>query len=164
MILWGAAALGAIASPVLVELLGIRGTLVAAGAPVALLALAVWGSLRRIDAATAPSPVVDLLRGVPLFAPLPLPALERLAEAATPLAVAAGTDVVREGQAGDRFYVVESGSDFEVTANGQSVATLGRGTTSAKSRSCAMFRGLRQSLRSATPSCTPSIARNSSGS
>lgn len=126
MILWGAAALGAIASPVLVELLGIRWTLVAAGAPVALLSLAVWGSLRRIDAATAPSPVVDLLRGVPLFAPLPLPALERLAEAATPLAVTAGTDLVREGQTGDRFYVVERG-DVEVTVNGRSVATLGRG-------------------------------------
>jgi MFS family permease len=126
MILWGAAALGALLAPVLVELLGIRGTLVAAGAPVALLALAAWGSLRRIDAATAPSPVVALLRGVPLFAPLSLPALERLAAAASPVEVRAGTELVREGEAGDRFYVVESG-DVEVSVDGRSVATLGRG-------------------------------------
>jgi MFS family permease len=126
MILWGAAALGALVAPVLVELLGIRGTLLAAGTPVVLLALAAWGSLRRIDAATAPSPVVQLLRRVPLFAPLPLPALERLAAAATPVEVRAGTELVREGQAGDRFYVVESG-DVEVSMDGRSVATLGRG-------------------------------------
>ena len=90
MILWGAAALGAVVAPLLIELLGIRGTLVAAGAPVALLALAASGALRRIDAATAPSPAVELLRRVPLFAPLALPALERLAAAATTVEVRAG--------------------------------------------------------------------------
>jgi MFS family permease len=126
MILWGAAALGALVAPVLIDVLGIRGTLVAAGAPVALLALAVWGSLRRIDAATAPSPVVELLRRVPLFATLPLSALERLAAAAIPVEVRAGTELVREGQAGDRFYVVENG-DVEVSMDGRSVAMLGRG-------------------------------------
>jgi MFS family permease len=126
MILWGAAALGALVAPVFVELLGLRGTLVAAGAPVAVLALAAWGSLRRIDAATAPSPVVELLRRVPLFAPLPLPALERLAAAASPLEVRAGTELVREGEAGDRFYVVGSG-DVEVSVDGRRVSTLGRG-------------------------------------
>jgi MFS family permease len=126
MILWGAAALGALVAPVLIDVLGIRGTLVAAGAPVALLALAVWGSLRRIDAATPPSPVVELLRRVPLFAALPLSALERLAAAAIPVQVRAGTELVREGQAGDRFYVVENG-DVEVSMDGRSVAMLGRG-------------------------------------
>jgi MFS family permease len=126
MILWGAAALGALVAPVLVELLGIRGTLLATGAPVALLALAAWGLLRGIDAATAPSPVVELLRRVPLFAPLPLPALERLAAAASPVEAGAGTELVRQGQAGDRFYVVESGK-VEVSMDGQTVATLGRG-------------------------------------
>ena len=126
MILWGAAALGALLAPVLVELLGIRGTLVAAGAPVALLALAAWGSLRRIDAATAPSPALELLRAVPLFAPLPLSALERLAAGASPVVARAGTEVVTEGQAGDRFYVVESG-EVDVSVDGRGVATLGRG-------------------------------------
>lgn len=126
MILWGAAALGAIMAPVLVELLGIRGTLIAAGGPVALLALAAWGSLRKVDAAAAPSPALELLRAVPLFAPLPLPALERLAAGATPVRVRAGSELVRQGEPGDRFYVVESG-ELEVSVDGRDVATLGRG-------------------------------------
>jgi MFS family permease len=126
MILWGAAALGAVVAPALIELLGIRGTLVATGAPVALLALVAWGALRRADAAAAPSPALELLRAVPLFALLPLPALERLAAAASPVQVRARGELVRQGQPGDRFYIVESG-EVDVTVDGRGVATLGRG-------------------------------------
>jgi MFS family permease len=126
MILWGAAAVGALVAPALVELLGIRGTLVAAGAPVALLALAASGSLRKVDAAAAPAAALELLRAVPLFAPLSLPALERLAKGAHPVHVPAGCELVRQGQPGDRFYVVESG-ELEVSVDGQRVVSLTRG-------------------------------------
>jgi CRP-like cAMP-binding protein len=109
-----------------VELLGIRGTLAAAGVPVALLVLVAWTSLRRIDAAGEPPPALELLRAVPLFAPLAPATLERLAAVATAVRAPAGQELVRQGDAGDRFYVVESG-EVEVSVDGRPVSVLCRG-------------------------------------
>jgi CRP-like cAMP-binding protein len=50
-----------------------------------------------------------LLRSVPLLSALPEPLIERLAREATPVEVRAGVPIVREGEPGDRFYVVRSG-------------------------------------------------------
>jgi CRP-like cAMP-binding protein len=47
---------------------------------------------------------------VPMFAPLSLAAKERLATKLLPVDVAAGATVVRAGDAGDRFYVIDSGA------------------------------------------------------
>ena len=45
-----------------------------------------------------------------MFAPLSLAAKERLATRLVPLDVAADTTVIRAGDVGDRFYIVDSGT------------------------------------------------------
>jgi MFS family permease len=62
---------------------------------------------------SAPDAATLLMRRVgdlPLFAGVPLSALEAAAKRATPLDVPAGTVVVREGDPALRFYVIDSGS------------------------------------------------------
>jgi CRP-like cAMP-binding protein len=73
-------------------------------------------------------PVVEiaLLRSLPLFAPLGAPALEGLADELVAVEAPAGTVVVREGDAGDRFYVVADG-ELEVAAAGRELRRIGRG-------------------------------------
>jgi serine phosphatase RsbU (regulator of sigma subunit) len=54
---------------------------------------------------------VDLLalRQVPLFATLPMAEIEQMASALEPVAFLAGTILFREGEVGDRFYIVLEG-------------------------------------------------------
>ena len=66
------------------------------------------GSARSTGCRARPE-ATGLLRGVPLLAALPEPLLERLAREATPVEFRAGIPIVREGEPGDRFYVVRSG-------------------------------------------------------
>jgi hypothetical protein len=64
----------------------------------------------------------------PVLAPLPAPVIERLARAAERLHVPAGADVVTEGEPGDRYYLVVTGS-VEVLIGGRHVRVLGPGTS-----------------------------------
>ena len=64
---------------------------------------------------------------MPLFEPLPPTSLEKLARAALPETVPAGTAVVAQGERGDTFYVIVDGS-LEVSADGRrQLSTLGPG-------------------------------------
>jgi CRP-like cAMP-binding protein len=67
-----------------------------------------------------------VLRSVPLLAELPPGRLLEVARAMRALDVAAGTSVVRQGERGDRFYVVVRGA-FEVLVDGQPQVRLGPG-------------------------------------
>ena len=73
-------------------------------------------------------PVVEigLLRQSELFAPLPAPAMEAIAHSLVPVAVPAGTVVVREGEPGERYYAIADG-EVLVTRAGAPIATLTRG-------------------------------------
>ncbi|MDQ2981462.1 MAG: cyclic nucleotide-binding domain-containing protein, partial [Actinomycetota bacterium] len=64
------------------------------------------------------------LRGVPFLAGLPTPTLERLAEKLQPVELKAGTVVFRQGEEGDRFYVVARGA-VDVVADGRKLASFG---------------------------------------
>jgi MFS family permease len=119
-------AAGALLMPALIASVGLRWGLVVVGAGVSLSVLLGTAGLRRIDLIALAPPGLELLRGVPLLALLPEPTLERLARALMPVTVAAGDVVIREGDLGDRFYVVESGG-VEVTKEGRHVASLGPG-------------------------------------
>jgi CRP-like cAMP-binding protein len=87
------------------------------GAFLPALAALTWRQLVAIDAASNAPAELDLLERIAIFSPLPAPALERLASQLQPMRVAAGTVVIRQGDHGDRFYIVESGR-LRVTVDG----------------------------------------------
>ncbi len=102
-------ALGALAMPAMISLFGIRISLAILGGAIGVLTLFALPGLRRIDL-TALAPVgLPLVRGVPFLAPLPERILERLARSLIQVEVPAGEVVFREGDHGDRFYILESG-------------------------------------------------------
>jgi predicted MFS family arabinose efflux permease len=103
-------AAGALIAPALVAGLGARGALVATGLFLPVLAALLWSRLSAIDReAAAPARQLELLRRIPIFTPLPETTLERLALALRPEQIPAGTDVVREGEPGKDFYVIDAG-------------------------------------------------------
>ena len=109
-LIFGSMALGSVIAPGLVSWLGARAALVATGLFLPVLLVALWPSLRRIDAAAviAEEPLA-LLRAIEMFAQLPEPVLERLAAGATALTAAAGQPVVSRGEVGHDFYVLAEG-------------------------------------------------------
>jgi predicted MFS family arabinose efflux permease len=101
--------------------------LLVVGISLVLLTLPVVGGLRRLDrSAAVPERQLVLLRSLTMFAPLSRPELERLASQLDRLPVRAGTDVVVQGETGDRFYVIDAGS-FDVLVDGRPVRRLGEG-------------------------------------
>ena len=118
---------GAIFVPALVGLSGAPAALIGTAVLLLVIVAVVWRRLRSIDgAADVPQVQIQLLRLVPIFAPLPAPELEGLARALEPVHVTAGTTVIREGDAGDRFYAIATG-ELQVTKGGREVSTLRRG-------------------------------------
>ncbi len=129
-VLWGlamtAVALGSIAAPAIDTALGARGALLAVGLILPVLALATSRFFSRADAALRPVEGLELVGGVPMFAPLSLVVKERVAAALVPVPVAAGKTVIRTGEPGDRFYIVKTGQ-FVIERGGVPVASAGRG-------------------------------------
>jgi len=118
--------LGAIISPLLIDVIGIRWTLVATGALLPVLSALLWRRLRALDSeATVPTELA-LLRRVPLFRPLPAAQIDQLAGSLIPVRAAGGDEIIRQGEHGDRFYVVGSGQ-VDVNSDGAKIATLGPG-------------------------------------
>jgi MFS family permease len=122
-----ALAIGSLSVPLLVALFGQRGAFVAAGLMLPMIGALTWARLRSVDAAAQPPPLsLALLRRVPMFGHLPAPVLERMASRMVPVEFAAGDTVIRQGDGGEHFYVVESGR-LEVTVDGQPRPPLGPG-------------------------------------
>ena len=119
-------AIGALVMPLLIELVGLRTGLVVVGGAVTLAGLMGFGGLRRIDETALAPAGLALVRGVPLLAALPPPVQERLAHVLVPATVPAGEVVVREGDRGDRFWIIERGEAL-VTIDGAAVRRLGVG-------------------------------------
>jgi MFS family permease len=120
-------AVGALATPALVAAIGPRPALVVAGVLLPAVLVPLWPRLAAIDAsARVPSAPLELLRAIPLFAPLPPPVLERLAASAAKVTAPPGAAVVEQGAPGDLFYVVASGRAV-VEIDGARSAELGPG-------------------------------------
>lgn len=118
-------ALGAAVAPVLVAVLDAELALVATGLVLPLAALLGWRSLGRVDSSAADAVArVELLARIPLFAPLPADVIEALAGQLERVTVQPGTEVVRQGDEGDRLYVVESG-ELAVSIDGEPGEVLG---------------------------------------
>jgi MFS family permease len=125
--LWvGTIGLGSILAPVAIDLFGIKGALVATGSLLPILAAICWRRLKVLDRAEIPERELELLHGISIFRPLPAPILEGLAGAMLPLHVEAGREIVREGEAGDRFYVIASG-EVEIVTHGEVINHEGPG-------------------------------------
>lgn len=119
--------LGSLVAAPLVGLLGLRAALVVAGALLPAIAIASAAAVRRADAAAVvPHRQVDLLRGIPLFAPLSMVVLEQLARSLEPIRHDAGTSVIVQGEAGDAYYIVGSGH-ADVVRDGVRIAEVGDG-------------------------------------
>jgi ABC-type branched-subunit amino acid transport system permease subunit len=103
-------ALGALAVPVLIALVGVMPAIVVSGLTLGVVVAAAAPTLIRADR-LVPSRVRQLkaLRAVPMFGPLSAPVLERLATSATTVRVGAGDAIITAGEIGDRFYVVMDG-------------------------------------------------------
>jgi MFS family permease len=120
-------AVGSLVVAGLVAVGGVRAAILGIGLLLPLAALAAGRGLLTIDRhATVPVVEIGLLRSLPLFAPLDPVTLEALARSLVPVDAPDGTVVVREGDAGDRFYVIASGA-IRVERGGATVAVLGRG-------------------------------------
>ena len=118
---------GSIVGSLLVDQLGPRSALVVAGSILPVLTIFTFPRLRAIDGAVVvPERQLRMLQSIPLFNPLPPTTLERLAAHLAPVAAVAGTELVREGDAGDLFYIVEAGH-VEVGRAGGHVTDLGPG-------------------------------------
>lgn len=104
-------AFGSILVSALATAFGLVATIAVVAAIQPVLVLATWRRLAALDRrSAAPSRALALLRRTPLFRPLPAPELESIARRGTWLTVPAATVVIREGDAGDRFYVLDEGS------------------------------------------------------
>ncbi|HEX4753841.1 MAG TPA: MFS transporter [Solirubrobacterales bacterium] len=115
----GALAVGSVLAIVLDEVLGTRGALVALGALMPVFVLLCWTRLRgyELGAPVAAVPY-HLLRHNSIFEPLPMATVERLSHDLAPADFDGGTDVIVQGEQGDRFYLIEAGQ-VEVFENGE---------------------------------------------
>ena len=120
-LLWGlamgAVAVGSIAAPVVVAAVGPRVALIVVGSILPVLTVAAYRRLVEIDKTVVPAPELELLEEVPMFVPLSIAAKERLAASLVPLFVRSGELVIRAGDAGDRFYIVDDG-ELDIDAGG----------------------------------------------
>ena len=119
--------IGALIAPILVIEIGARGALLVAASPLPIVVLAGWRTLHRVDvAASERSRVLGLLHGVTCLRSLDMAALDALAACFVRSAVSEGTELIRQGDHGDHFYVVESGS-ADVLVDGFYVGEVGAG-------------------------------------
>ena len=122
-----ALALGAVTVPLLVALFGPSGAFVAAGATLPVVAALAGRALLAADRGAIHRPrEIALLRGIPMFAPLSAPVLEALAAALRPQRLAAGASIIRQGEPGDRYYIIAAGT-VAVEIDGRHVHDQGPG-------------------------------------
>jgi len=119
-------AVGSIAASAFVAWAGNRGAFVCFAVLLPVCTLVVLRSVLGADSVALPIVEMARLRALSIFAPLGPPVLEGLARCLEPVTIAAGTTVIREGEPGDRFYVVADG-ELDVTERGVPVRTLSRG-------------------------------------
>ena len=120
----GALAIGTIAAPLLIVGLGSTGAFVAAGLSVPVCTLLLYRSLVAADhEGIIHEQELALIRRLPMFAPLRADQLERLAAELEPVTAHAGQAIIREGEPGDRFYIIAAGR-CDVSAGGRPIRVM----------------------------------------
>lgn len=121
------AGLGGIVAPLLLAVVGVQGAFVVTGAILPVVAAVSFrGVLRADDVALVPERQLHLLRGIAMFAPLPVATIEQLAGSLTPLHFGPGEILMRAGDPGDRFILIDAGT-VEVEQAGATIRTIGAG-------------------------------------
>jgi MFS family permease len=118
---------GSLLAPILIGVLGIRGGMIAGGLIVPAMAIGMYlrvGHVRHVTVVN--EELVGLLVTVPVFAELPMTAVERVASDLVPVSEPAGTVLMRQGEPGDTFLVIATG-EVEVTVDDRPIHRLGRG-------------------------------------
>lgn len=120
--------LGGFLAPVIASTIGIRAALLIAAFPLPLIVVGGWKTLHRVDATAGERAVLlEMLHRVPCFQSLDVVSLDSLSAHIRPLLVAdVGVDIVRQGDPGDRFYIVREGR-AEVLIDKFVVSVLSRG-------------------------------------
>jgi MFS family permease len=122
-----AGAAGAFVTPFAIDLLGIQGAMVALGLIAPALTALAWRRLRTIDATIEQRDAeIAVLNNVPMFRPLPMPAIDGMALHVQEVQFQAGQVICRQGDAADRFYLIEDGA-AEVIGDGRLIRTLDPG-------------------------------------
>jgi MFS family permease len=120
-------ALGSLVTPLVIDLLGVRGALAVIGLVAPTAVVVAWRRLQAIDRSIAHrDDEIEVLKRVGMLRPLPMPAIENLAMHVGHSELAPGEDVFRQGEDGDRFYVIKQG-EAEVIGDGRQVRTMGPG-------------------------------------
>jgi hypothetical protein len=111
--------------PILAAATGLVGAVLIVAAILPVVVALAWRRLADLDRrAVVPAREIALLRRTRVFGPLPAPQLESVARRVRWLTVPAGTEVIREGDAGDRYYVLASGA-VRVDQGGRYLRDLG---------------------------------------
>jgi MFS family permease len=121
-----AMALGSLVMPLLLRTLGLQWALAVLTLPVALLWLITVPRLRSLDTRLEPPQHLPLVQALSVFQPLLQTDQEAVALQLVEQRVTAGTVVLTQGEAGDLFYVLESGA-VDIVRDGVVVTTLAAG-------------------------------------
>jgi MFS family permease len=118
--------LGSLLAPLLIHLIGVRAAVVITGLLLPGVLAVAARTLVGLDADPQVVQRVAALRRHRIFAPLSEATLEQLAGELAAIRCEPGTPVIRQGEAGDRVYLVASGT-LEVTVDGAAGTPLGAG-------------------------------------
>jgi hypothetical protein len=145
--------LGSLIVALLVGAAGLDGALAIIGGVIALAMTTASVRFRRLGG-DVPPPADDIvlrLLADPVFEPLGTAAVSRLADVAQIVDGAPGTVVIREGEPGDRYYLIVAGT-VEVTIHGHVVRTMTSGDSFGE------IALLRDVPRTATVTCMTDVA------
>jgi MFS family permease len=119
---------GSLLAPLLLLIFGTRGGMIVGGLILPVLAGLIYLRIGRKDKIiVVDEETVRLLRRVPMFAELPLTAIERLAAGLNPVSFPAGTALMTQGEPGETFIVIATG-EAEVSVDGRPISQVGPGT------------------------------------
>ena len=120
-------AVGSLLAPALIALKDAQFALAAIASILPVLVLSCVLLLVNVDQrAQVPIVEISLLRSLPIFHRLPLPALEGMAHALERVEYDPGAVIIREGEQGDRFYAIAQG-DVEIRQGDVTIGVVGRG-------------------------------------
>lgn len=118
---------GALVTPVMIELLGLRGALGVLGAVCPTLAILAATRLHKLDRTLAVrTTTIDVLRRAPMLRVLPAVTIEHLARHTDRVIFQPGAEICHQGETGDKFYVIKSG-EAEVYGDGVLLRRLSTG-------------------------------------